>query len=403
LEVSDDHIFISGYYFSGYIEIDDGVAANSIYGPQYFVAAFDYTGAGIWVQNTPMEDLTRYSTLGHLTLDPVGKKVFTATADHTLTTWNSCEYGTWKARINALDMESGSLIWQHDFVGNDKLRIRDIEVDNRGALWVGGNFRGTFTYANQTGLTAIGESCPTNSYLALINSFSGSVIRYLQDDTFPKRFQHFLKRDGLMDALYLSAKDIDESFMLPLPDRRIYAVEKNSFSLDGIQMYQEVIPTRNGVYLGYDSDETIKITACNVGNEHYVLKFFRSSGSLGLSNQIAPPIFGARAATSIVKLPHGYSGKPEFEPLSDLEENGFKIYPNPLIGQNLSLVIHPDRDNDFHTLRVSDVTGRQLFQTALSTRYGSAVYSLPILSAGAYMVTVFGDEDSESQLLNVID
>lgn len=403
LEVSDNQIFISGYYFSGFLEIDDGVSANSIYGPQYFVAAFDYEGTGVWAQNTPMEDLTRYSTLGHLTLDTEGKKIFTATADHTLTTWNSCEFGTWKARINALDMESGSLIWQHDFVGNDKLRIRDIEVDDRGVLWVGGNFRGTFTYANQPGLAAGGESCPTNSYLVLLNGFSGNLIRYVQDETWPKRFQHFLKRDGLMDALYLSAVNIDEHFMLPLPDRRIYAIEKNSFSLNGVRMNQELIPTRNGVYLGYDSDEAIKITACNAGSEHYIIKLFKRYGALGLSNQMAPPVYSARASTSIAKLAHAYNGNPELDPMSDFEPHGFKVYPNPLTTENLTLVIHPDRAEDFHTLKVSDMAGRQLFQTALSTRYGSAVYTLPFLSAGAYVVTVFGDDDSESQLLKVRD
>mgnify|MGYP006282728667 FL=1 len=404
IEASGDKVFISGYYFQGSLDIGNGVTASSPYNPQYFAAAFDFDGNALWAANTPMEGLTRYSTLGHLAIDPEDGRVFTATADHTLTTWNSCEYGTWNGRLNALDMSSGSFLWQANFTCNDKFRIRDISVDDRGNLWVGGNFRGTFTYSGGNEISAEGESCPTNSFIAIVNGYSGELSGHIIDRSIPKRFQRFLKRKGIMEALYLTAVDEHEDFMYPLPDRAVFAVEKSAFSLSGTQIATETFPTRMGVYFGFDSDEEIKIAASNVGTNGFALKFFIGGGSLGLGNHSAPPYYNwCKAATTIIRRQHLFLGLPDFDLSEPAVENGFKIYPNPLSGQTITLSIDPDRVPEFHTLSISDMSGRQLFKTPLLTRYSSAFYSIPSLGAGTYVVTIYGENSSESQLLMIED
>ncbi|MGB6035932.1 MAG: hypothetical protein WBG42_06665, partial [Cryomorphaceae bacterium] len=201
IEATAEAIYLSGYYWSGLLELGDGVSLSSIYNPQYFTAAFDLEGKAKWAVNTPMEGVARYSALGQITTDARTGYIYTSSSEHGFNTWNSCGFGTWMGRVNALDMESGRVLWTKDFVVNDKFRIRDLKTDVRGNLWVGGTYRGTAVYDNQYSYTAEGESdCPENSFVLILDGNNGSLMNRIESNEDNKRFRKFLRRPAYMDV-----------------------------------------------------------------------------------------------------------------------------------------------------------------------------------------------------------
>ncbi len=406
IKSDEGHVYLTGTYANPSADFGEGVTLHTEYNQQFFVASFDLNGRAVWATNTPMEGLNRFSTLGQLAVDGENGKLYTVYSEHTLGTMNTCSFGDWAVRINALSLDDGSPVWMKDFVGDDMIRVRDVATDKLGQLWMVGNFRGEMS-VGQNSFTAAGEgSCPHNAFTLVLAGSEGGFQHFHSTDEIHRRGRKLMPMDDYMDAMYINAFWDPDDVLPPLKHRRVSYIEKSRFTLTGRLLETERFPTTRGVYFGgysNDEDAQIKATMCNSGDGHYVIKLANyRHGLLGLGNRQAAPYMFGKAATTLIKRKHPEVSLPD-EVIDEMVGSDFLLVPNPTDERAFKLVINPGKFDGFDKMKVYDIQGKLILNRVLDKEYYSRLYHLPShLKAGVYVVTLEGTNERQSQRLVIL-
>ena len=271
---SDNSIVVGGIYKNGFIDMGNGIAANSLYNGQYFVAKTNADGLATWVANIPV--YTGYEGYIKKIISDGSANVYVLTtlfAPNTIA--NGCITDTTYIQVTKLN-STGKILWNKKFDAVGVINAMSLTADAAGLLNVTGYYAGQAfidRYSLQSGYDA---NCTKNEIIQVQMKMADGTV------TGVGRFKN--QNTNIIDI----KPNADGSYYVlgykinPVVQPKIQGFENAPYSS----------PTRQLVLQHrFYNGQIIKETTWNVG---YETIFTRSSFTLDVNNNFLIATCGAR-------------------------------------------------------------------------------------------------------------